>query len=270
MDLMAIGAFAERTRLSQKALRLYDRLGLLLPARTDPVTGYRYYRPDQVEAARLVAILRRLDMPLPAIADVLTRPASERAAAVDQYWATAEALTADRRAIVSYLRATLTGAEVTSYDIQIRTMPERGLATISRHVHAAGTGAFFADAFARLRSSGPGLAGIAGCPFVVFYGEVSEDSDGPIELCRPVDPGGCAQAADGVQLRVEAAHDEAFVRMAARDLGWPAIAPAADALEQWLRRNDRQPAGPLRQVMFADQRTAAPDDLVCDLSVPLR
>ena len=29
MDLMTIGAFAERTRLSAKALRLYDRLGLV-------------------------------------------------------------------------------------------------------------------------------------------------------------------------------------------------------------------------------------------------
>ena len=32
MELMAIGAFAERTRLSAKALRLYDRVGLLPPA----------------------------------------------------------------------------------------------------------------------------------------------------------------------------------------------------------------------------------------------
>ena len=62
MDLMTIGAFAERTRLSPKALRLYDRLGLLPPARTDPETGYRYYRRDQVEIAQLVGLLRRLDI----------------------------------------------------------------------------------------------------------------------------------------------------------------------------------------------------------------
>jgi hypothetical protein len=30
------------------------------------------------------------------------------------------------------------------------------------------------------------MTGIAGCPFLVFYGEVSDDSDGPMELCRPV------------------------------------------------------------------------------------
>jgi PPM family protein phosphatase len=39
MELMTIGEFAGRTRLSAKALRLYDRLGLLRPAQTDPFSG---------------------------------------------------------------------------------------------------------------------------------------------------------------------------------------------------------------------------------------
>jgi hypothetical protein len=45
-------------------------------------------------------------------------------------------------------------------------------------------GGFFGDAFARLRSAAPGVEGIAGCPFLVFYGEVRDDSDGRVELCR--------------------------------------------------------------------------------------
>jgi hypothetical protein len=32
----------------------------------------------------------------------------------------------------------------------------------------------------------------------------------------------------------------------------------------------RSPAGALRQVLIADQRTAAPAEPACDLSVPLR
>jgi protein phosphatase len=41
MDLLTIGAFARASRLSPKALRLYDELDLLRPARVDPDTGYR-------------------------------------------------------------------------------------------------------------------------------------------------------------------------------------------------------------------------------------
>ena len=273
MDLMTIGTFAERTRLSPKALRLYDRLGLLLPVRTDPDSGYRFYHEDQVAGARLIAQLRRLGMPLPVIADIAGKPPEEAAQAVGSYWSGIESVTADRRVLVAHIQAKLTGADMARYDIQTRNIPERTLLSISRHLHLSETDAFFADAFSRLRSAGPGLAGIAGVPFLVFYGEVSEDSDGPLELCRPVaadraaDP---AAAMADLQLRVEPAHDEVFIRLAMKEMGWPAMAPAVDALEAWMRDQRREPAGALRQVLIADQRTATPDTPVCDLSVPLR
>ena len=273
MDLMPIGAFAERSRLSPKALRLYDRLGLLPPARTDPGSGYRFYSEDQVASARLVALLRRLGMPLAVIADITARPPVETAEAVGSYWAGVESVMADRRVLVSYIQARLTGADMARYDIQTRSIPERTLLSISRHLHADETDAFFGDAFFRLRSAAPGVEGIAGCPFLVFYGEVSDDSDGPMELCRPVATGSAvdpATATADVQLRVEPAHDEVFIRLAMKDMGWPALAPAVDALEAWMREQRREPAGALRQVLIADQRTAAPGTPVCDLSVPLR
>ncbi|HUB38509.1 MAG TPA: MerR family transcriptional regulator [Streptosporangiaceae bacterium] len=273
MDLMTIGAFADRTRLSPKALRLYDRLGLLTPARTDPASGYRFYSEDQVASAQLVALLRRLDMPLPAIADIAAKPRGDAAKAVGEYWAHVESVMANRRALASYIQAKLTGGEMPRYDIQTRSIPERKLLSVNRHLYASETDAFFDDAFARLRSAAPGVEGIAGCPFLIFYGEVSDDSDGPMELCRPVADatvGDSAPVMADVQLRVEPAHDEVFIRLAAKDLSWPAMAPAVDAIEAWAREQRREPAGPLRQVLIADQRSAAPDTLVCDLTVPLK
>ena len=66
--LLSIGAFARRSRLSLKALRLYDRLGLLKPADVDPENSYRRYRESQLATARLIVMLRRLDMPLAQVA----------------------------------------------------------------------------------------------------------------------------------------------------------------------------------------------------------
>ena len=45
---VGIGEFALLTGLSITRLRRYHDLGLLVPARVDPLTGYRSYRPDQV------------------------------------------------------------------------------------------------------------------------------------------------------------------------------------------------------------------------------
>ena len=49
MKLLTIGEFARASRLSPKALRLYDELGLLRPVRVDEYSGYRYYSPDQLD-----------------------------------------------------------------------------------------------------------------------------------------------------------------------------------------------------------------------------
>src|SRR5215831_15721980 len=57
--LLGIGAFARRSRLSVKALRLYDRQGLLTPAAVDPRTGYRRYLESQLLSARLIVLMRR-------------------------------------------------------------------------------------------------------------------------------------------------------------------------------------------------------------------
>ncbi|WP_249714112.1 MerR family transcriptional regulator [Rhizomonospora bruguierae] len=62
--LLSIGGFAIVSGLSITALRHYDEVGILLPACVDPVTGYRRYRPEQVEQARLIRALRQLEMPV--------------------------------------------------------------------------------------------------------------------------------------------------------------------------------------------------------------
>ncbi|MYR41079.1 MerR family transcriptional regulator [Streptomyces sp. SID5910] len=102
--MLTIGAFARACRLSPKALRLYDELDLLRPARVDPDTGYRYYAVAQLEQARLVAWLRRLGMPLAGIRRIraLDDPASA-AREIRAYWARTEAETAARRDLASFL-----------------------------------------------------------------------------------------------------------------------------------------------------------------------
>jgi serine/threonine protein phosphatase PrpC len=107
--LLPIGAFARSARLSPKALRLYDELGLLRPAFVDPATGYRFYDPAQLDPARLVAWLRRLGMPLARIQVVCELAPAQAAEEVAAYWAQVEADTASRRDLAAFLIASLSG-----------------------------------------------------------------------------------------------------------------------------------------------------------------
>lgn len=72
-ELFSIGAFALLTGLSIPALRYYDEVGVLKPARIDPATGYRRYRPAQVQEARIVRALRAIDLPIAQIRELVAR-----------------------------------------------------------------------------------------------------------------------------------------------------------------------------------------------------
>ncbi|MFF1408284.1 MerR family transcriptional regulator [Streptomyces sp. NPDC058289] len=69
--MRSIGETARDSGLSVSALRFYDGAGVLVPVLVDPASGYRWYGPEQVEEARLLARLRRAGMPLADIRLVL-------------------------------------------------------------------------------------------------------------------------------------------------------------------------------------------------------
>ena len=142
--LLPIGDFSTRSRLSAKALRLYDELGLLVPVHVDPVTGYRWYSVSQLHQARVVALLRRLDMPLARIRVLLELPPVEAAAELRAYWGEVEHARADRAVTADYLTQLLeNGTEPMnhSYNVSIRPVADRALLSAIRHVNEREAGA---------------------------------------------------------------------------------------------------------------------------------
>jgi protein phosphatase len=133
--VLTIGEFARAARLSPKALRLYDELGLLPPAAVDGGSGYRYYRADQLERARLIAWLRQLGMPLARIRRVLDAPAGSAAAELDAYWREILAETATRQRLASFLVDYLSGRGTTmtgsTLGIRYAARTDRGLVRTS-------------------------------------------------------------------------------------------------------------------------------------------
>jgi DNA polymerase III subunit beta len=97
--MRTIGEAARASGLSVSALRWYDGAGVLVPAAVDPGTGYRRYTAEQIRAARLIAGLRRVGMPVPEIAEAvrdLDHPGRVRAR-LDAHLARLEAGLADAR-----------------------------------------------------------------------------------------------------------------------------------------------------------------------------
>ncbi len=280
-ELLTIGAFAARARLSAKALRLYDRLGLLPPAQVDEVSGYRYYRAGQIERARMVALLRQLDMPLARVAEVVEAPDGLAAAArLDAYWADVEARVSGQRTLAEYLRGRLSGRSSEMYGkfvVETVDVPEQVLITETRHVLAGELPAWIGASLGRLEEGGRECGGITGPPFVVYHAEVSMESDGPAESCVPVADEAAARAwverqgrTREMKVRVEPAHRLASTRITKAQVAYPQILAAFEAVEQWIPQQGLWQAGPCREVYFADWEAAGAQDPVCDVAFPVK
>ena len=278
MNQLSIGEFAKASRLSAKALRLYAELGLLVPARVDPDTGYRWYAPGQLASARLVATLRRVGVPLARIRDILDLPAAEAAAEIRAYWTGAEVEHGARRELVGDLVDQLEGkrSAMSTHEVAVREMPARSLLSMIRRAHEEELIPIGRELFIhRLRGGEvPRPPGIAGAPFFIYHGEVSGDSDGPVEWCWPV-PDDQAEALAArfpdLTLRTEPAHEEAFVRLG--KMADPQSPTQAEvilrSMAAWAAEQHRQAAGGVRMILVPNPANgkAGPDG---EFAIPLR
>jgi DNA-binding transcriptional MerR regulator len=269
-ELLSSGEFARRSRLSAKALRIYDELGLLRPDDVEPSNGYRRYGVDQLRTARLIAMLRGIDMSLGEIGALLADLSRAPQLSVERlngHLLELEARHTSRRSLVRHIHAILREEERPMFTVQTRQVPARRVMSIQRRLRASETDAFVREAkkdFAEHLRGAPPIG-----PFsLVFHGVVDDDSDGPLEATLACSDD--VQPTELVGIRTEAAHDEAFTTITKAQWEYPAILAAYDAVacspEVIARPGSRLSC---REVYVAEPDALTDDELICDIAYPL-
>lgn len=224
-DLIPIGQFARASRLSQKALRLYDENGLLPPALVHPDSGYRFYRLSQLRDATLVSLLRSAGMALAEIRRVLDDPAVVR---IDEYEARLADELDERLRILDYVRRLL--KEEQMFEVKTKTLGPIRYVSRTANVQVQHLPRHISDTADALRAAHPA----SGPDFVVYHGEVNEDADGPVEVALPT--------ADGDHELPET--EVAYTIAKGEDTEFPAIIGAYDAVAAWAKEHGRELDGP--------------------------
>jgi DNA-binding transcriptional MerR regulator len=253
---ISIGEFARRSRLSLKALRLYDKRGVLVPSRVDRASGYRYYDTAQLDQARLVVMMRELQLPLKTVKQLLACDPAEASKRIADYWSDAEAAHDARRELADYLVSRLSGKKHVMYEVATREIPERSLLCLKRTVGLQEQVAFGKEFISILRERPlPKIEGREGAFFCVYWNHPIPDADGLIEWCAPVPAGeahALAEQYPELTLRTEPAHIEMFVGL---PTGYGAVEwnLACESLDAWGEEQAREHEG--------DRLALTPDDL---------
>ena len=133
--MLKIGEFSKLSRVSVRMLRHYDEIGLLKPAEIDRFTDYRYYREDQLPTMCRITALKDMGFPLADIVKILE--IYDDREALEGYFSARqrelEELSLDTTRKLSLLdaaRERLRKEQTMSYDITLKTIPERYAATV--------------------------------------------------------------------------------------------------------------------------------------------
>ena len=133
--MLKIGEFSKLSRISVRMLRHYDEIGLLKPAEINCFTDYRYYREDQLPTAGRIAALKEMGFSLADIVRILA--VYEDREQLDQFFSAMQkelnALaqdTAHKLTLLDAARKRLRKEEDMSYNVILKTIPQRYAATI--------------------------------------------------------------------------------------------------------------------------------------------
>lgn len=225
------GEFGAAGRLSPKALRLYAEQGLLVPARVDPATGYRYYAPEQLPRARLIARLRRIGVPLARIRFLADLTPQARALELRGWLRTQRGLLDERAAVVEQLDRGRDDVALTE-TVALRDAPATKVVCRSRPVDVAALPDLIRgaqrDIRAHLRDSG---VPDDGATLVTFQDMVSSDTDGLVEVA--VAYHGTVEPVADLSIRLVPARLEAYLPVPAPFEDFPQILRVYDAIEAW-------------------------------------
>jgi DNA-binding transcriptional MerR regulator len=269
-DLMSIGEFARRTRLTAKALRIYDRTGLLRPVAIDDASGYRRYGGGQVRTGQLIGLLRGAGLSLAQIGLILEDLGVDTDLAItrlERLLADIDRRHSDRKLLIRHIQTTLQGGDNSMFEIATRHVPSRRVMSVQRRLHQPEIDGFvrevrtaFAEHLDGVESTGPFT--------LIFHGVVDAESDGPLEAVL-----GCpddVQPSDVIGIHTEPAHDEAYTTITKAQWAYPAILAAYDAVACSPQVTSRPgPRLSCREVYHAEPRAIAEDEIICDIAFPL-
>ena len=252
-NLLSIGVFADMTRLSLKALRLYDQLDILKPRHVDPQSGYRYYEPDQLFRARMIRNMRDMDMPLAEIRRVLALADVSQAQAelvIRQYLEMRTNQLEQIRLLARQLTLQLKQeANKMSLEVEVKEIPTQQIISITRRHTVDGLGKQEEEDIGTLFSlANDHGAHTLGAPFGIYHGAVSETEDGPVETCIAVD--GKVEDKGNIKVKQLEGGQAACVTIHGEQCHYPELLGAYDAAVDWIQKNGFETTQPPREIWY--------------------
>lgn len=266
-NLLQIGEFSRACLVSVKTLRHYDKIGLLRPARVDPVTGYRYYQTGQIDIMNYIQRLKRYGFSLEEIQRLL--PISEHRELSDALRQQKEKLKREqqeRAVILNELQTHISIFERTgdimtyqkSYLIELKQSPELYVLANRAMMGVNEFGKYYSPLFERIAKEHITPTGLTGARY--FDEEFNHESS-DVQVFVPI------RETEKADVVIEACPCAMTIHRG----GYSTLSEAYGAVVSWIIENGYEIAGaPFDLYIKTQFDSLSPEDWETEVYFPVR
>jgi effector-binding domain-containing protein len=267
--MLKIGDFSRLSRVSVKALRYYDEIGLLKPVEVDRFTGYRYYSAEQLPRLNRIAALKDLGLSLVEVSQLLDEdlPADRIAAILRGKQAELERQLQDSQRQLARLEEWLKTVEkevkMPAYEVVIKKVDRQTVVSVRGVIPTYGdVGQLFGEVFGYLGSQG---INPIGPPLAIYHDGEYREKDVDVEVAVPV-----AGKVPGNK-RVKSNELPAVTQMACviHRGGYDSISQAYNAVMAWIDKNGYRITDHDREVYLQGPGQGEPASYVTEVQLPV-
>jgi effector-binding domain-containing protein len=269
--MIKIGDFSKLARVSIKALRYYDEIGLLKPVKVDQFTGYRYYETGQLSRLTRIIALKDMGLSLEEIARLLKDDVSishildllhiKQSEIKDKLQE--ESMRLIR--VEEWLKQVEKEGKMPVYEIILKKIPAQKVVAI-RAILPGGygeTGKLFDKLMPFVFQSG---AQMIGPPIEIIYDQEFKEKDVDVEVAVPVEN---VVPVKGEFKSYELADYENMSSTIHKG-SYDTVSAAYAALMKWIEANGYQIAGPSREIYFTDPHSdTPPSEYITEIQIPV-
>lgn len=267
--MFKIGDFSRLARVTVKALRHYDELGLLPPARVDGETGYRYYSAGQMPQLHRILALKDLGFSLQQVsmmlggelpADLLRGMLKRRREDVQQL---IDEEQLRLRGVEARLQLLEGESDMSQPDVLVKKVEAQRVVALRRVIP---TYRHVGELFGELCSYLGALnLAFAGPPMALYHEAEYRERDVDAEVAVPV----LADVPERGEIRMRTL-DAAEVACLVHVGPYEALPGSYDALMRWMEAHQSQVGCPVREVyLHGPDSSDPPETYVTEIQVPL-
>jgi effector-binding domain-containing protein len=270
--MFKIGDFSRLSKVSVKALRYYDQLGLLKPVEVDRWTGYRYYSAGQLPRLYRILVFKDLGFSLEQVASLLgdELPTSQIRGMLRLKQAEIQQQVAEEQERLERIEARLQQIEkentnMPEYEVVLKKVPPMTIASLRETVPTyPDVGRLHGEMDAYFRQQGVEESDTC---FTIWHDPEYREKDVDAEVAFPIVPGSLKgneritiRELPGLETAASVVHQGPY----------ETVGPAYDALTAWIEANGYRITGPDREIYLNNStHTKNPAEFVTEIQYPV-